>query len=428
MQRLRKALFHFDYRLALVFVFGLTSLWFIGRVVLPSAGQITPGLGVYIGGARLLASGTITPDIYDDDFYRSIVLEVSGNRGLDIWGGQPPTASIMLLPLFYLPMEQATITWTLLGTAMLFGGLFILVRTFSSYLDWTTLLIVFSLGMLFRPVIHNYHRDQAYILIFFLMSLATVGFHIRRDEMGGIALALSVLFKIVGWPILLLLAWMRRWRYVAWFVGTVIFLFIVMLPLLSFDVWEGFLKSVSMRLDSPLSCVAAYQATRSWLCHVLAPQVVWLEASSLDLPWAYTPLLLLIGIVSLLFSFRLARTSTIAAFVAMISWDLLFKPQGEQYHHVVMLIPVVWLIVQWREGRFMNWMGRIALIIALILYITRYPITHPQLQSGWVSLLAYPRLYGAWLVWLAVVSFQFKAPDVLLAGRFKFIHQTPVHD
>ena len=198
MQRLRKTLFRWDYRLALVFVFGLTSLWFIWLVVLPSAVQITPGLGVYIGGARLLASGTITPDIYDDDFFRSIVIQVSGNRGLDIWGGQPPTASIILLPLFYLPMEQATITWALLATAMLFGGLFILVWTFSSHRDWITLLIVFSLGMLFRPVIHNYYRDQAYILVFFLMSLATVGFYIHRDEMGGIALALSVLFKIVG--------------------------------------------------------------------------------------------------------------------------------------------------------------------------------------------------------------------------------------
>jgi hypothetical protein len=92
-----------------------------------------------------------------------------------------------------------------------------------------------------------------------------------------------------------------------------------------------------------------------------------------------------------------------AAAGGLIAWGVLFAPLGEEHHQVVLLIPIVWLILAWWSGYPLSRATLILLGLALILYSVPFPINHPRLQQGWLALLAYPRLYGAWLVWLALV-------------------------
>jgi hypothetical protein len=92
-----------------------------------------------------------------------------------------------------------------------------------------------------------------------------------------------------------------------------------------------------------------------------------------------------------------------AAAAALIAWGVLFAPLGEEYHQVVMLVPIIWLIGSWWSGYPIARVSLIFVMIALILYIVPFPLNHPRLQQGWLALLAYPRLYAAWLVWLSLI-------------------------
>ena len=175
------------------------------------------------------------------------------------------------------------------------------------------------------------------------------------------------------------------------------------IPLFGLASWRGFITFLPQITGSPLICVTAYQTTRSWLCHVLAPGVLWQEAATLALPW-YAPVILVVaGGITLVLTLALANRQPMAAAGGLIAWGVLFAPLGEEHHQVVLLIPIVWLILAWWSGYPLSRATLILLGLALIFYTAPFPINHPRLQQGWLALLAYPRLYGAWLVWLALV-------------------------
>ena len=156
-------------------------------------------------------------------------------------------------------------------------------------------------------------------------------------------------------------------------------------------------------LTSPAVCVPAYQTTRSLLCHLLTPEVSWLEVGAPSLPWFAPMILLAAGAVTLALSLPLANREPVAGAAALIVWGVLFAPLGEEYHQVVVLIPIVWLILAWWTGYPRSRASLIALTIALLLYSIPFPVNDPRFQQGWPALVAYPRLYAAWFVWLALM-------------------------
>ncbi|HCB50257.1 MAG TPA: hypothetical protein DEP47_12235 [Chloroflexi bacterium] len=136
---------------------------------------------------------------------------------------------------------------------------------------------------------------------------------------------------------------------------------------------------------------------------MLAPEVLWQEAATLALPWYAAAILVAAGGVTLVLTLALTDRQPMAAAGGLIAWGVLFAPLGEEYHQVVLLIPIVWLILTWWSGQPLSRATLIVLGVALILYTVPFPINHPRLQQGWLALLAYPRLYGSWLVWLALI-------------------------
>ena len=71
---------------------------------------------------------------------------------------------------------------------------------------------------------------------------------------------------------------------------------------------------------------------------------------------------------------------------------MLSLPAIAEPHFVLMAIPVALLRLS---------LGEVALIGALL--IVPLEFTAERFTSGWWALLAYPRLYAAWLLWAAAV-------------------------
>lgn len=390
------------YRLAVYALFLLAAVWFTARIVVLPAGRLTHGFGAYYSASRLLVTGTYSERVYDGDYFRALVRADTEGQAADVWLN-PPTTTFLLLPLAPLPIRLARALWTGLNVLLLFGGLALLIRTFAPGAPLAIWLLIFIVAMLFRPVVANFVLGQAYILVFLLLVISVVGLHRHRDVAGGLSLGLALALKLVGWPLALLLLWLRKWRYLAIFVGTVALVLLVSLPLLGSGSWPAFADTLDKTLASPFICVPAYQTTRSWLCHLLAPEVSWMEVGSLTLPWFAPLILLAAGAVTLALSLPLADRQPVAGAAALIVWGLLFAPLGEEYHQVVVLIPIVWLLLAWWSGYPHSRASLAALAIALFLYTVPFPINHPRLQQGWLALAAYPRLYAAWLVWLALI-------------------------
>ena len=65
---------------------------------------------------------------------------------------------------------------------------------------------------------------------------------------------------------------------------------------------------------------------------------------------------------------------------------------AEDYHFAVLAVPIVLLLST--SARVWPWIGLVAMLLLLPLRLTAF-----RFQDGWLSLLAYPRLYAAWLLW-----------------------------
>ena len=236
--------------------------------------------------------------------------------------------------------------------------------------------------------------------------------------LGSGALATALLIKTAGWALLPLLLWLRRWRFLSGTIIATTLGILLTLPLFSPAMWLSYTQLLSTVTNSPLICVTAYQTTRSFLCHLFLPHVVWTDTPTLDLPVPAVVLFLTLALLSLGALLALARRRPIAAVAGAIAWSVLFAPLGEQHHHVPLLIPTAWLILIWLRGETPHRLVQFGLILGLAAYLTPYPLFHPQLQTGWWSLLAYPRLFAAWLIFLSLLLHGWILPSLIHARDY----------
>jgi hypothetical protein len=389
---------------------GIVALWFIGQILYPASLNLTHGFGAYYSAARLLSKGQISDSIYDPAYFRPLVSADSHQQADDIYNANPPTTSLMFWPLSFFSIEKARMIWTWANAIMLLGGLSLLIWAFADHSTPITFWTFFSLGMLFQPVIQNIRFGQAYLLLFLVLTMAVVAFQRKQAGVGGGALALALLLKTAGWALLPLLAWQKRWQYLAWTLGITGSILLLTLPLFRVSMWSRYFQLLAETTQSPLTCVTAYQTTRSLLCHIFVFDHEWNKAPIIDLPWLATGLFISLALVTLIVNFKLSRQNQTLAFISIIAWGVIFAPIGEQYHHTVMLIPITWLLIAWQKGNLFNRSGKFSLAAALFLYLVPFQIGHPQFQDQWWALLAYPRVYSAWLVLLAIISVQLREP------------------
>jgi hypothetical protein len=153
--------------------------------------------------------------------------------------------------------------------------------------------------------------------------------------------------------------------------------------------------------NAAATCAAAYQTTRSLLCQFFVFAPPWSRSPLINLPWLAPIFFISLAALTLLANFWLARRDPTPALAAMIAWGVIFAPLGEQYHHTVMLIPLGWLVI---HRATLTQLGQIILLAALGLYLIPLPVNPIPWQNGLWVLLAYPRLYGAWLILLLLYA------------------------
>ena len=354
------------------------------------------GFAAYYTAARLLREGDDVSRFYDDAWFRAHVEAYTPNIG-DIYRPNPPTTALLLLPLADLDYSGVRLVWTLLSLVCLIAAGGWLLQQVGLRGWWLPGFIAFALA--YQPLYANVRLGQAYVLLLGLLVVAWYGYRERRAGTLGIALGLMLVFKMAGGLIWLLLMVQRRWRALAWAVATVLVTAVASLWWVGLDAWRTYLRLLPRLPTRPELAVTAYQTQFGFIHHLL----------SFDARWNPQPLLRAPALGTWLTGLGFAALTALSIHRAYVSEqpDLVFatfviasvilSPLSLDYHYTLLLLPIA-VLAAWVQEAASRW-SWIAFGVALVLIAVDSPERWLGDAPGVWALLAYPKLYGAWLLW-----------------------------
>ena len=379
-------------------VAGMLSAMVLAVFAIFSAGSITHGFVSYYTASRLLVSGELGPDAYDDEWFNAAVKRETATNIREIFTPNPPTMSLMALPLVGFNAQAARAIWLIASLLAFIISIAALVK-YQALRNRDVPIAVVLLMMLSPAVFTNLRIGQGYLLVFALFTAASLSLIKGRDRIAGVCLGMLLALKTSGVALVFLLLARRRWMALSAAAITALALAIAITPFIDADMWWIYPSQVRDYVARPASSVTAYQTTLSLfrrLC-VVDPQWNPLPAANCA-PIAFVIPTLLIGAATALTVFLAATfgaspqryPETWVAAGATLS--VLSLPAVAEPHFVLLAMPLALLQLNVFE---------LAAIAALL--IVPLELTAERFTTGWWVLLAYPRLYAAWWLWAACI-------------------------
>ncbi len=372
--------------------------WALATLVLAafsiySAGSVTHGFPAYYTAARLLLDGALGPSAYDDAWFGAYLQQLTGSNIREIFTPNPPTMALMALPVAALGAQPARAVWLFASVACFAAAVFALARE-RERRDGAVPVASLLLTLLAPAVFTNLRIGQGYLIVFALFAAAVIACARRHDGRGGVALGLLLGLKTSGTALVVVLAVQRRWRAIAVAMSVAAALALIVTPFIDATMWWRYPDVVRSFVQRPSGSVTAYQTTLSLFRRLCVADPVWNPSPAAScapvafaIPYALLAVALLVTVVAVR---RSPRATAGLAAAAVLS--LLALPASAEVHFVLLGIPL--LLIPLRPWE-------LALIGALL--IVPLEITAERFTSGWWVLLAYPRLYAAWLLWAASV-------------------------
>lgn len=406
MGAMRGGLVHQILRISAPLLLAILVLVFLLRVAVPSAKQLSAGYLSYYVAAQTLRPGEPGKRLYDDQWFAQRVMRLSNGKITDIYLANPPTVAVAWLPLSYLSVDTARMVWIAISVACL-GASFWLI---AAELNWTAtpwlLTAMSAIFLLCAPTREQFHNGQMYVLILLLHVIGWRAYIRQRYSTTGRALGLAMVLKISGWPIGLLMIGRRRWSAVWWAAGTAAAAALLTLPWVGVEAWRTLLQeAVPRTLRRGAATITAYQDTAGFWQHLFRYDARFNPHPPADVPLVATLLTLATtaGACYALLKTRRAASNTFAAAVAVTE---LLSPAAEQYHYVVLLLPLA-VLFQDAWTRRSTTLGAIALVAT---YLLAGPIAYKSPHPTWDILHNYPRFLGGWMLFVMLLISRRDAP------------------
>jgi hypothetical protein len=372
---------------------------FLVHTVLPAAGRLTNGFLAYYVGAQTIKNGEPAARLYDDEWFSARVKEVSGGRVTDIYLANPPVMAVAWVPFAYLPVEQARKIW--IGLSVLWLGIAVgLIATQLSG-SWQ-LLGLAGLAALFTlpaPAREQFLLGQVYSFVLLLHVIGWRAYARRQDALAGVALGVAIALKLSGWPIGLLMIAQRRWTAVWSSIVTGISAAAITLPWVGIDAWRAFFfVALPQALRRPSATLTAYQDTGGFWQHWLRYDLNLNPHPVFNAPALAS--ILTVGTAAVgCFALIARRRPGYVSYAAAVALVELLSPAAEQYHYIVLLLP---LAVLWHEAWLLRSRGALCAACVATLLIA-WPMNYKAPHPAWALLLSYPRLIGGWIGFAALL-------------------------
>jgi len=392
-----------DHQLALA---GMTATMVLAIAAIFSAGSITHGFVAYYTASHLLVTGQLGPQAYDDAWFGEMVRRLTASNVREIFTPNPPTMALMALPLAWLDAQPARAVWLLASLVAFIAGVAALVRQ-QARRNRDVPVPVLLLMLLAPAVFSNVRVGQGYLIVFALFAAAIVGLARRRDAhadvgpsrrhdaLAGIALGALLGLKTSGTALVAVLVVQRRWRALMVAAATAAGLAVAVTPFIDWSMWWMYPDVVRDFVQRPSGSVTAYQTTLSLFRHLCIADPVWNPSAAANcgaIAFAAPSAILAAALAITLFSVFRAPTSD-AGLAAGATLSLLALPASAEVHFVLLGIPLAMIRLRLVE-----------LLVIAALLIVPLEWTAERFTNGWWALLAYPRLYAAWLLWAASIG------------------------
>jgi hypothetical protein len=370
-------------------VAGMIAAMILATFTLFSAGSITHGFVSYYTASKLLVAGQLGPEAYDDGWFGAKVQQLTASSIREIFIPNPPTMALMALPLAGLDAQAARAAWLIASLTAFLLSIGALVRYRAHHSRDLPIEIVL-LMMLAPAVFTNLRIGQGYLFVFALFTASTLALLRGRDRMAGIALGLLLALKTSGVALAAILIARRRWTALITAAATAFALAIVITPFIDASMWPAYPGAVRSYVARPASSVTAYQTTLGMFRHLCVADPQWNPSPAANCaPIAFVvPALINAAatLATMVLAMRSKRMEPWMAAAAALS--VLTLPAIAEPHFVLMAIPLALLRLSLVE----------TLMVGALLMVPM-EWTAERFTAGWWALLAYPRLYAAWLLW-----------------------------
>lgn len=364
-------------------------------MVLPQdAVRRTSGFVAIYLDARLLLEGYPVVQTYDDDWFRAQVdallpgvIDVNQNT---------PAFSLAALPVARLDYTNARIVWTIVSAACLAAAVGWLAWRLHFRGPWLPGFIAYALA--FQPAQENFDLGQVYTMLLLGMVVVWEGYRRRRDALAGVPLGVMSLLKLAGLPLWPLFAAQGMGRALTWAAAAAAALVLLPMAWIPLSSWLYYAQWMPVVHQRAYLAVPAFQTQTSLARHLFTYDAEWnptplVVAPTLAawLPWLGTAVIL--G-APLLLAWRAPRDDLL--FAALVVANMSVSTLAIDYHYTLLLLPVALLLAWARQQS--SWAVWGILATAMFLVAADLPYRSPRLAGAW-ALLAYPKLYGAWLLW-----------------------------
>jgi hypothetical protein len=369
---------------------------FIPRV-LTSARETRGEIAAYWTAAHLVSEKARVERFYDDEAFQSSV-HALGIAQNDIWYPNPPSTALVFLPLAGFSYETAKLVWLALSSVLTLATVAWLAH--AARLRGAFLVAFVLFGLHGQPVISNLRHGQIYALVTALIALAAAGFRDARWWTFGGALGMLAGVKLAGSHLWLLTVSKRSRLALRWGLATTGAAVALSIPCVGVAGWRAFL-SVPVRIARDTSfAVTAFQSLGGLLRRLFVPDAAWNPHPLFDAPLLAGALTIasqaaLAGIV-LFLAFR-GRNRTLT-FSAAVLAGLGASPCSQDYTYSQPVVPAALILAALQESPRPG--PVLAALGALLLIGGSDWHKATALQDGAAVLLAYPKVYGALLLFL----------------------------
>lgn len=387
-------------RPALIIIALLAGLFFFVDTLLPARRAVTHGFPGYYTASRLLIEGRWGPAAYDDNWFGDQVADLTGNRVREIITPNTPLVALVLVPLARLDMSVAREIWTWLNLLLFAGSLWLIGNALPAPASLTWRAGFVALALLYAPAREDFRLGQMYVLLLFLLSLAFWCLQRRSTAIAGLPLGIATVTKLSVVPLWLILAGRGDRRTLVIGALTMLGACALGIALTGWASWPRFIEAVIERVaDYPAQAATAFQSTPGFFQHLFVREATWNPAPVWHQPWLahlLTPFASVTTIGATLW--RARRVDIDLVLASGLALSVVLLPLAEEHHYTLLLIPIGVVAARITRTPLLRrdvlWLSAIILLLAVA-----WPYESPSLSTGWTALLAYPRLYGGWLLW-----------------------------
>jgi hypothetical protein len=401
----------------ILLLLGITGYLFQKGIV-PALSEIDADFPGYFISAKIVVDGLETQRLYDDDWFREQIrrygLESAKNPGK--FAPFPPPTALLLVPLARFEPLTALRVVTALSVLSLIFSIFLLARI----LAWNPLdsaLFILSSGF---AIISGVRFGQPYIVISMFCILGYYLYLARRPWLAGICFGLFVPIKYFPVIFLAYFAFRKEWKVVMGGAAAIAGVGLVSMAVLGWKVHEIFVLSVfgnhlvgrlSLH-DHTVPFTAVYQSFDT-----LFDRLFVFDAVQNPQPLLAAPVLRMFSLIAVKGTILLAAVATLvklaridpsraaAPSIGLLGIVLfLIAPATATYTCALLWLPIALLINYFLANGARTPAYFILGTYALIGFLP-YQYAYPFEGHGGLSLLAYPRLFLLFAMFVGCACF-----------------------